>query len=84
MRSFWKGPFIDKTIEKHKLQDDYNMEIRSRRSTILPFLVNKTFKIYNGHKYAALTIAEHHVGYKFGDFVLTKKRCVFKRGKKKK
>ena len=84
MRSFWKGPFIDSAIQKLKLTKmTGGTEIRSRRSTILPFLVNHTFKVYNGHKYFLFKVEFHHVGYKFGDFVLTKKRCVFKRGKKK-
>ena len=94
MRSTWKGPFIDSLFlaKKRFYQNDKNksffkiksspINLRSRRSTILPFFEKFSFKIYNGNKYMWLNTKIHHIGYKFGDFVLTKKKCIFRRNKK--
>lgn len=86
MRSFWKGPFIDFVFLRYKrklLKEKKNtlyrkgqvLTLRSRRSTILPFLENVGLKIYNGQHYVWLPVKLHHVGEKVGDFVLTKKKC---------
>ena len=81
MRSFWKGPFIDSTILKPltSLQPAAlplaGKTLRSRRSTILPFFEKVGCKVYNGNKYVWLTPTLSHIGHKFGDFVLTKKKC---------
>lgn len=95
MRAKWKGPFIDSLFLKQKrfyLKDKkknpYSKGIafttRSRRSTILPFFENISCKVYNGNKYIWLGTKIHHVGFKFGDFVLTKKKCSPKKGLKNK
>jgi len=86
MRSLWKGPFIDKLFirkKQHSLKEKNNHLVfkqgkdllRSRRSTILPFFENSDCKIYNGNKYLWLSVKTYHIGFKFGDFILTKKRC---------
>ncbi len=86
MRSFWNGPYIDYTFLKKKRfylkerkKNPYSknlaLTLRSRRSTILPSFENIGCKIYNGNKYVWLVTKLHHVGFKFGDFILTKKKC---------
>ena len=96
MRSKWKGPFIDNLFirkkrfyQKDKIINPFRLKampfiLRSRRSTILPFFENITLKIYNGNRYFWLSAKLYHVGHKLGDFVLTKKKCIFRNKKKKK
>lgn len=96
MRSKWKGPFIDFSFFRKKrfyLKDKKRnpfkhksiaFMLRSRRSTILPFLEHVPLKIYNGNKFCWISTKLHHIGHKFGDFVLTKKKCTFRSKKKKK
>jgi len=93
MRAFWKGPFIDlfllrkmrlrlKNRKKNPYSQSSALTLRSRRSTILPFFENFGCKIYNGNKYVWLSTKLHHIGWKFGDFVITKKKCRVIRSKK--
>ena len=51
-RSAWKGPFIDYDflVESLKASSKKPIETRSRDSVILPYLVGKTLKVYNGKK----------------------------------
>ena len=74
MRSLWKGPFIDNLL----LRKGSIQTLRSRRSVIMPNMEGKSIKVYTGQSYVWLPIKSHHIGHKYGDFVLTKKRCVFK------
>lgn len=96
MRVFWKGPFIDllffrknEFYLKDKKKENSNnkseaFNLRSRRSVILPIFEKKAFKIYNGNSYIWVNVKFHHVGHKFGDFVLSKKKCTFRSKKTKK
>ena len=87
MRSSWKLPFIHYIIsQKLKQAQDQkiNLVSKSRSSTIIPKMLNSTIKVYNGMKYNVLQIKEEHVGYKLGDFTVTKKRCIFKKKMKNK
>jgi small subunit ribosomal protein S19 len=87
MRSSWKLPFIDYITYqklKQKQEEKFIIISKSRNSTIIPKMLNTTIKIYNGMKYNVLKIKEEHVGYKLGDFTITKKRCIFKKKMKKK
>jgi small subunit ribosomal protein S19 len=87
MRSSWKLPFIDYiTYHKLKQKKEENLIIssKSRNSTIVPKMLNRIIKVYNGSKFNVLKIKEEHVGYKLGDFAITKKRCIFKKKMKRK
>ena len=44
----------------------------SRRSTILPQFVGLTFGVYNGQKFVPVSVSEHMVGHKFGEFSPTR------------
>jgi small subunit ribosomal protein S19 len=74
-RSLKKGPFIDghliNAVEKSK---DSNKVIRtwSRRSTIIPDFVGKTFAVHNGKKFVPVYVNENMVGHKFGEFSPTR------------
>lgn len=86
MRSKWKIPFFNSSnlnvIKlKKKNSDEKSLFFKSRSFTITPFLVGFTVKIPNGSKSIIIEIKDHHVGYKIGNFTITKKRCVFKKKK---
>ena len=76
-RSVWKGPFVDgyllKKAEKSR-ESGRNDVIKtwSRRSTIIPQFVGLTFGVYNGQKFVPVSVSEHMVGHKFGEFSPTR------------
>jgi ribosomal protein S19 len=65
------------------LQTSPPAQIYQRSSTIVPGMIGDTVKIHTGHKFVKLTITEHTVGYKFGEFAPTKKRALYKKKKKR-
>lgn len=73
-RSVWKGPFVDGYVIKKlmKVGTKGIINIRSRRSTILPDFVGHTFGVYNGKKYIPVSVNENMVGFKFGEFAPTR------------
>ena len=76
-RSVWKGPFVDINLVKkaEKVSDSGRKEVIktwSRRSTILPQFVGLTFGVYNGQKFVPVSVTEHMVGHKFGEFSPTR------------
>jgi small subunit ribosomal protein S19 len=76
-RSTWKGPFFDayllKKVEKVKASGK-NTPIKtwSRRSTIIPQFVGRTFAVHNGKKFIPVAIREDMVGHKLGEFAPTR------------
>jgi small subunit ribosomal protein S19 len=76
-RSIWKGPFVDnyvlKLVSKISAKDRHKViNIRSRRSTILPQFVGLIFGVYNGKKFIPVQVNERMVGRKFGEFSPTR------------
>ena len=76
-RSVWKGPFVDahvlKKAEKSKESGRNEViKIWSRRSTILQQFVGLTFGVYNGQKFVPVSVTEHMVGHKLGEFSPTR------------
>ena len=77
VRSVWKGPFLDGYLLKKaeaSRQSGRNDLIKtwSRRSTILPQFVGLTFGVYNGQKFVPVSVTEHMVGHKLGEFSPTR------------
>ena len=91
-RSVWKGPFIDEPLFKKVLKLDKETSRKrspklatwSRRSVILPQFLEKTVHVHNGSKMVPLVVSEEMIGYKFGEFIPTRTRAVFKKKDKKK
>jgi|NorSeaMetagenome_1021524.scaffolds.fasta_scaffold00830_11 ribosomal protein S19 len=89
-RSKWKGPFIEKTLLKSFLANmspsknnkSRVIETQSRCSTILPIFCGKSIKVHNGKQYILLKITKEMAGYKFGEFVPTRRRFFFKKTNK--
>ena len=73
-----------------KLQDEYNELIFKKhkvwsRSFVIPkTFVGLSFQVHNGSKFVLLKITEKIVGYRFGEFVPTRKVTIHKESKKKK
>lgn len=58
-------------IKTKKISDI--IKTKSRMSTILPCMTNLTFAIDNGQNYIPIFITEQMLGYKLGEFSITKK-----------
>ncbi|MBN2467591.1 MAG: 30S ribosomal protein S19 [Deltaproteobacteria bacterium] len=76
-RSIKKGPYIDPKLWK-KVEDNLDSNKRqviktwSRRSTILPEMVNMTLAVHNGKKFIPVFVTENMVGHKLGEFSPTR------------
>jgi small subunit ribosomal protein S19 len=69
-RANWKGPYINSCILK---QRKVNQKIWSRSSTIPNSLVGAIVSVHNGHEFKRIIITRKRVGFKFGEFSLTRK-----------
>lgn len=76
-----KTPYIDYTLVKSFKKSSY-MKIWSRGSTIYPHFINVDCEIHNGKSFVKLKPKAQHVGHKFGEFSITKKRAFFKKKQK--
>ena len=85
-RSKWKGPYTNieyfYSSEEKKLHS--NLIIANRNSGIIPKFVGQTFQVHNGKKYSEITVTEDMVSHKFGEFVFTRGKFLFKKKKSKK
>ncbi len=68
-RSAWKGTFITKCFFKTK----YKKKIWCRNSSIPPKLIGQIVSVHNGQKFKNIFITKEKVGFKFGEFVFTRK-----------
>ena len=76
-RSVKKGPFVDdhlmkKVVDAQKLKSKKVIKTWSRRSTILPDMVQLTFAVHNGKKFVPVFVTENMVGHKLGEFAPTR------------
>lgn len=75
-RSIKKGPFVDHYLLKkiEMVEEGHRQVIKtwSRRSTIIPMMVGKTFAIYNGKKFVPVFVTEDMVAHKLGEFAPTR------------
>ena len=69
-RSKWKGNFLSKFLIK---QESQFTKIWTRNSVIPSKLLGHSVSIYNGQFFKNLLITQEKIGFKFGDFVLTRK-----------
>lgn len=76
-RSLRKGPFIDLHLQKKVLAmrnstSKKPIKTWSRRSMISPDMVGLTIAVHNGRQHVPIFITEDMVGYKLGEFALTR------------
>jgi small subunit ribosomal protein S19 len=68
-RAKWKGPYLNKSLFKNKKV----LNVWSRSSVIPYSLLGKHVSVHNGKTLIRVYISREKVGYKFGEFVFTKK-----------
>lgn len=76
-RSSWKHDIIN--LEKLK---DLKLKINSREEIIPVQFLDSKVSIHNGKRYINTYIDKFKLGYKFGEFAFTRKRCIHKVKKK--
>lgn len=84
-RSRWKGPYISNSLIINNIPKTAKiLKTTSRNSVILPFLIGKKIQVYNGKFFIPFFVREEMVGHKFGEFIFTRLRHIYKKKKKKK
>lgn len=76
-RSIRKGPFIDQHLIKKveaavETQSKKPIKTWSRRSTILPEMIDLTIAVHNGKEHIPVYITDNIVGHKLGEFAITR------------
>jgi small subunit ribosomal protein S19 len=76
-RSLKKGFFVDHPLWNFVNSEDEAKKKKvfktwSRRSTITPEFVGKTFAVHNGKKFFPVFVTENMVGHKLGEFSPTR------------
>jgi small subunit ribosomal protein S19 len=86
-RSLWKYPYTSPKLEKQAQealvkQKKKVLKTYERSATITPELLGTIIQVHNGNRFVALNVTSNHVGFKLGQFVLTKKRVSQKKKNK--
>jgi small subunit ribosomal protein S19 len=63
---------MKKVREAERTGDKKVIRTWSRRSTIVPEMVNMTFAVHNGNKFMPVFVSENMVGHKLGEFAPTR------------
>lgn len=76
-RSTKKGPYADpkllaKVMKIAQTGEKTVIRTWSRRSTILPEMVNLTIAVHDGRRHVPIFITENMVGHKLGEFAPTR------------
>lgn len=77
-RSIWKGPYVDPSVLRKVFKPNKSLKVYSRRSVIMPEFVGKELEVHNGYKFISISITEHKVGHKFGEFATTRRKPTHK------
>ena len=72
-RSIWKGPYIHSSLTNLHGESFKNAKITSRASTVPMSMIGQVVHIHNGKEFKRIPITREKVGYKFGEFVQTRK-----------
>lgn len=76
-RSIRKGPFVDDHLLKKveaAIESKSKKPIKtwSRRSTIVPEMIDLTIAVHNGKDHVPVYITDNMVGHKLGEFAMTR------------
>jgi len=77
-RSIKKDPYVEAKLEGKVLGINEGkakksvIKTWSRRSTITPDFVGRTFAVHNGNKFIPVYVTEFMVGHKLGEFAPTR------------
>lgn len=90
-KSIWRLKYISKSTMTRVFKESLGYKIKKKlsmimnKSSTIPYsLKDNTFYIHKGKKYRELKISQYHVGFKFGEFVLTRKPHIFPKKSKSK
>ncbi len=76
-RSKYKGPFF----KVHLIKNKQYIKIYNKNLTILPEYIDHFINVYNGKNFVNLKISQKMIGYKFGEFINTRKKHIYKKKK---
>jgi len=84
-RANWKGSFVEKfALNKFNVKSKgETFRVWSRRSVIPSNFVSKKIFVYTGNSFKPVFITRDKIGFKFGEFCLTRNRRIKKKEKKK-
>lgn len=89
-KSNWRLNFISKSILSRIFKESLGIPLKkkksiifNKKSTIPNSLKDNIFFIHKGFKYRELKISFYHIGFKFGEFILTRKPHFFRKKSKK-
>lgn len=76
-RSIRKGPFVDhhllnKVEAAVESKSKKPIKTWSRRSTIVPEMIDLTIAVHNGKEHVPVYISDNMVGHKLGEFAMTR------------
>lgn len=76
-RSVRKGPFIDRHLLNKveaavAAKSKKPIKTWSRRSTIIPEMIDLTIAVHNGKDHVPVYITDNMVGHKLGEFAMTR------------
>lgn len=77
-RSKWKSTKLN-YVDKSSSDRD---TLWNRNTIIEPSMVNKEFLVSTGNSSKVVTITTDHVSHRLGEFVSTKLKATYKKGKK--
>ncbi len=90
-KSNWRLKYISKSTMSRIFKESLGKKIKkkisiimNKSSTIPSSLKDNTFFIHKGLKFRELKISHYHIGFKFGEFILTRKPHVHPRKSKSK
>lgn len=90
-KSTWRLNFITRSVMSKIFKESTGVKLKKKKaiimhkeSTVPNSLIRNIFYIHKGLKYRELKIYYYHVGFKFGEFVLTRKPHFFKKKNKSK
>jgi ribosomal protein S19 len=86
-KSAWKSSHLDGTIYKsiflNKFKKCKFTRIFSRNSVIPKIFVKKNINLYKGNIFTKISFTKYNIGYKIGEFNITRKPFSFPKKKKK-
>ena len=90
-KSNWRLKFIAKSTMSRIFKESLGIKIKkkiamimNKSSTIAKSLKDNIFFIHKGYRYRELKITAYHIGFKFGEFILTRKPHVYPKKSKSK
>jgi len=89
-KSNWRLNFISKSVLSRVFKESVGISLKKKKSiifsknSVIPkALIGINFFIHKGLKFRELKLNNYHIGFKFGEFILTRKPHFFKKKGKK-